>query len=185
MLQGFYIFKFALHQIFFYTKIIKFYYRNINECSYNSFPFYAFIWNIPIYMKLLTATPATDIAALEQKLIHAISNGNFRTLDQLYHENLIVNNSIGQTLTKTSFMEPFYLGNLSIENIQTSQQNIALYLDVAIVSVLLRMKGRNLGFPFEGTYRFMRTWSFFSGQWMVIGESSNVIYEGSSGFAND
>jgi len=136
-------------------------------------------------MKTLTSAPATDIAALEQKLLHAMSNGHFRTLDLLYHNNLIVHNSIGQTLTKSAFMEPFYLGHLSIDQITTSQQQILLYNDAAVVSVLLRMKGRNLGFPFEGTYRFLRTWNSFDGQWMVVGESSNVIYEGSSGFAND
>jgi len=136
-------------------------------------------------MKNLTSTPTTNIGVLEQKLLHAMSNGHFRTLDLLYHNNLIVHNSIGQILTKSAFMEPFYLGHLSIEHIMTSQQQISLYNDVAVVSVLLRMKGRNLGFPFEGTYRFMRTWNSFDGQWAVVAESSNVIYEGSSSFAND
>jgi len=136
-------------------------------------------------MNPYTTLSATTINDMEEKLLHAISSNHFFTLKQLYHDSLIVNNIIGQTLTKTSFLEPYYLRHILIEHASATEQEISVYGDTAVVSVLLQMKGKNFGFSFEGTYRYMRIWKLFGQSWMVVAENSNVVYEGSSDFKND
>ena len=136
-------------------------------------------------MNSAAVVSANIINDMEEKLLHAISSSHFLTLRQLYHDSVIVNNTIGQTLTKTTFLEPYYLRHIVIEHSNSSEQEISLYGDTAVVSVLLQMKGKNFGFSFEGTYRYMRIWKLFGKSWMVVAENSNVVYEGSSGFKND
>ena len=136
-------------------------------------------------MDLTTMPTKTQIAALEQRLQEALRNNNFRTLDQLYHDQLIVTNSIGQAVGKHNNIEPFHKDHLSINNITVSEQEISVHANTSVASELLKIKGKSLGFPFEGTYRYLRVWKEFSEGWKVIAESSVTIYEGSANFSNE
>jgi hypothetical protein len=43
--------------------------------------------------------------------------------------------------------------------------------DNAVVTMLMKTKGKTMGNPIEGTFRFLRIWKYFKGELKVISGS--------------
>ena len=66
---------------------------------------------------------------------------------------------------------------MKIESITSSQQEINLIADNAVVSVVIDMKGMFFNQPFDGRYKFIRVWKSFGADLKVIAGSSIQVQE--------
>lgn len=110
-----------------------------------------------------------QIVALEVRLLEAMKNSDIDALDELLHDDLLFVIPTGQTVTKQMDLANLQSGNLKIEEISSSEQEIRVIHDDAIVSVVISLKGNYLGNPIAGQFKYIRTWKLFNGSWKVIG----------------
>ncbi|WP_129714089.1 nuclear transport factor 2 family protein [Pedobacter sp. SYP-B3415] len=113
-----------------------------------------------------------NIADLEEKLIGAIKNSDVALLDELLHDELLFTNHLAQVMTKEMDLESHRTGNLKIEHIGTSDQQIRLSNDCAVVAVKKRITGTYGGQAFDERVSFTRVWKRVSAGWKVIAAAS-------------
>jgi len=97
---------------------------------------------------------------------------DLKKLDELLHEELLFSIPNGQTITKAIDIETYGSGNMKIDEIKSSEQEINLIEDNAIVSVVIDMKGRYFDYSLDGKYKIIRIWKLFNSHFKVIAGSS-------------
>jgi len=116
-----------------------------------------------------------QIIESEKRLLTAFQNNDTKILEGLLHDNLLFVIPTGQTITKTMDLENMRLGNMKVHSISSSEQQINLIGDNAIVSVLIELKGKYLEHPIDGKFRYIRVWKLIDDTWKVIGGSGVQI----------
>ncbi|MCG8328026.1 MAG: nuclear transport factor 2 family protein [Chitinophagales bacterium] len=119
--------------------------------------------------RIQNETNKDQIVALEKRLLEAMKNSDIDALDELLHDDLLFVIPTGQTVTKQMDLANLQSGNLKIEVISSSEQEISLIHDNAIVSVVISLKGNYLDNPIDGQFKYIRTWKLFNEGWKVIG----------------
>jgi len=112
------------------------------------------------------------IIKVEQEILFAMKNCDVKKLDELLHEELIFNTPDGQTITKVMDLETYKSGNMKINEIKSSEQEINLFGENAVVAVTIDMKGKYYNYSLDGKYKVLRVWKLFNNQWKVIAGSS-------------
>ncbi|MBO9672322.1 MAG: nuclear transport factor 2 family protein [Sphingobacteriaceae bacterium] len=107
----------------------------------------------------------------ESRLLTAIQQGDIKELDLLLHEDLLFNLPNGITITKAMDMETYTSGNIVVNSILPSEQQINLINDTAVVSVKIELKAIYHSQPIEGIFRYLRVWKLFDQEWKVIAGS--------------
>jgi ketosteroid isomerase-like protein len=116
-----------------------------------------------------------QIIESEKKLLTAFQNNDANTLEELLHDNLLFVIPTGQTITKVMDLENMRSGNMTVHSISSSDQQINLIGDNAIVSVLIELKGKYLEHTIDGKFRYIRVWKVINDTWKVIGGSGMQI----------
>jgi len=119
----------------------------------------------------------STIVYAEKELLSAMKEGNIDMLDTLLHEDLLFNIPTGQTITKDMDLANYRSGGMKIDEITASDQEISLIDNVAIVSVLVEMKGTYIDHSLDGKYKIIRVWKLVGSQLKVIAGSSMILYE--------
>jgi hypothetical protein len=101
-----------------------------------------------------------------------MKNCDVQKLDELLHEDLLFTIPNGETITKVLDIETYNSGNMRIKEILSSEQQINMIGDNAVVSVIIEMKGSYFDYILDGKYRVIRVWKFFKNNWKVIAGSS-------------
>lgn len=112
------------------------------------------------------------IIRLEQEILDAMEHCDVKRLNELLHEDLLFNIPNGQTITKDMDLETYSSGKMKINGIKSSEQEINLIEDNAIVSVIIQMKGMYFDYSLDGKYKIIRIWKSINNQWKVIAGSS-------------
>ena len=115
------------------------------------------------------------IIKIEKELLKAMKNCDVQKLDELLHEKLLFNIPNGRTITKAMDLETYSSGNMKIYEISTSEPEINLIRDNAIVSLTMEMKGMYSNYSLDGKYKIIRIWKLFDDKWKVIAGSSNSL----------
>ncbi len=113
-----------------------------------------------------------SIRTAEKELLNAMKNCDVQILDTLLHEELLFTIPNGQTITKALDMETYSSGNMKIKEIASSEQEIHIIGDNAVVSVKIEMKGMYFDHILDGKYHFLRVWKSYNDTWKVIAGSS-------------
>ena len=116
-----------------------------------------------------------DILNLEDRLIEAMKNSNAAELDVLIDDDLLFTGHDGRRYTKQDDLEAHRSGNIEIYSIETSEQEIKIEGDVAIVSVLKNISGSFFGETQVGIFRFTRVWKLKEGGWKIIAAHSTQV----------
>ena len=112
------------------------------------------------------------IVKVEKEIVMAMKNGDVKKLNELLHEELLFNIPNGQTITKALDIETYSSGNMRIDEIKSTEQEINLIGENAVVSVIVEMKGKYFDNPIDGKFKILRVWKLFNSQWKVIAGSS-------------
>ncbi|MGV3460608.1 MAG: nuclear transport factor 2 family protein [Flavobacterium sp.] len=116
-----------------------------------------------------------EIAQLEARFVEAMKTSHVVELDALIDDSLIFTNHSGQLYTKQDDLNAHREGNIEIFEIAISEQHIAVFGDVAVVSVRKEISGSFFGETLVGIFRFTRVWKQANGGWKVIAAHSTQI----------
>lgn len=109
-----------------------------------------------------------DVVEAENKLFSAQLISNVEILDQLLHNDLIAITPIGQVVTKEMDLDSHKAKTMVIEDASTEIDDIKIIGDTAISTITMKAKGKMLGTPVEGTFRYLRVWKRFDNVLKVI-----------------
>lgn len=112
-----------------------------------------------------------EVIEAENKLFSAQLVSNVDILDQLLHDDLIAVAPTGQILTKKMDLDSHKAKTMIIEDASTVIDEIKIIGDTALSIVTMKAKGKMMGTPLEGEFRYFRVWKFFRGELKVIGAS--------------
>lgn len=116
-----------------------------------------------------------QIVKAENNLIDAMKINDVDALDDLLHDDLLFITPDGQTITKKMDIDSHKSRTMIIEKINPTIEKINLIEDTAIVTIVIDTKGKMLGQPIEGKFRYIRFWKLFENKLKVIGGSCTQI----------
>uniref|UniRef100_UPI003D7FC806 nuclear transport factor 2 family protein n=1 Tax=Pedobacter sp. TaxID=1411316 RepID=UPI003D7FC806 len=122
-----------------------------------------------------TLITESSILAQEQKLYSAIKGGNIILLDELLHDDLLFIVPSGEVITKKMDIDTYRDGKLKISELLPKAENLNIISDIAVVTVIMEIKGEFNQVPFEAKYRYIRFWKQFDDSVKVIGGSGIAI----------
>jgi len=112
-----------------------------------------------------------DVADAENQLFLAQLASNVDALDQLLFDNLIAVAPTGQMLTKEMDLNAHRSKAMIIEEASTEIDVIRIIGDTALSIVTMTAKGKVMGAPLEGKFRYFRVWKYVDDKLKVIGAS--------------
>ena len=112
-----------------------------------------------------------EIQNCEETLLQAIKENDIEVLDQLLHNDLLFVNPMGQVITKAIDMANYRSGQITIDLIAGSDQIINLINNNAVVTVLIKLKGKYLEHSLDESFQYLRVWTKQEGTWKIIGGS--------------
>lgn len=112
-----------------------------------------------------------NVVEAENKLFSAQIVSDVNLLDQLLHDDLVAVAPTGQILTKEMDLNSHKAKIMIIEDASTEIDNIRIMGDTALSIVTMTAKGKMMGTPLEGKFRYFRVWKRFDGTLKVIGAS--------------
>ncbi len=112
-----------------------------------------------------------DVVEAENKLFSAQLTSNVDALDLLLHDDLIAVSPTGEIVTKEMDLASHRAKTMIIEDASTEIDDIKIMGDTALSIVTMTAKGKVMGTPLEGKFRYFRVWKRFDGALKVIGAS--------------
>ncbi len=112
-----------------------------------------------------------NVVEAENKLFSAQLVSNVEALDQLLHDDLIAVSPTGEIVTKEMDLASHRAKTMIIEDASTEINDIRITGDTALSIVTMTAKGKVMGTPLEGKFRYFRVWKRFDGTLKVIGAS--------------
>ncbi|MBC5774808.1 nuclear transport factor 2 family protein [Pontibacter sp. KCTC 32443] len=112
-----------------------------------------------------------EVLSIEAKLIEAIKSSDIKFLDSILYDDLLFIAPNGQVITKQMDLDSHRAGEMLVEQLLPTIEEVKIVDDTAIVIVVYDTKGTMLGNPIEGQFRYLRIWKQFSDGLKVIGGS--------------
>lgn len=112
-----------------------------------------------------------DVVEAENRLFAAQLVSDVDKLDQLLHDDLIAVGPAGQLVTKEMDLDSHRTKTMVIEDASTTIDAINITDDTALSIVTMTAKGKAMGAPVEGKFRYFRVWKRVNGTLKVIGAS--------------
>ena len=112
-----------------------------------------------------------EIVEVENKLFSAQLISDVDILDQLLYDELIAVATTGQVISKEMDLNSHRAKTMIIEEASTEIDDIKITGDTALSIVTMTAKGKVMGTPLEGKFRYFRVWKRFDEQLKVIGAS--------------
>ncbi|MGB3103663.1 nuclear transport factor 2 family protein [Sphingobacterium siyangense] len=112
-----------------------------------------------------------EIAEAENQLFLAQLASNIDGLDLLLYDDLVAVAPDGQMLTKEMDLNAHRSKAMIIENASTEIDEIRIIGDTALSVTTMTAKGKVMGAPLEGKFKYFRVWKRIDNTLKVIGAS--------------
>jgi hypothetical protein len=112
-----------------------------------------------------------EIMEAEKKLFSAQLTSNVDILNDVLSDELIAVAPTGQMITKEMDLNSHRAKTMVIEAATTEIDDIRITGDTAISVVTMTAKGKMMGTPLEGKFRYMRVWKRLDDKLKIIGAS--------------
>ena len=109
------------------------------------------------------------VRAAELELIRAIRASDIAYLERILHPDLLFIAPDGQVITREMDLASHKRGDMVVEALTPTFEDIRILGDNATVVVVYDTRGSMLGHPIEGRFRYIRFWKEFPGGIQVIG----------------
>ena len=106
---------------------------------------------------------------LEYRLIEAIKKSDVRYLDGILHDDLLFIAPNGQVITKQMDLDSHKKGDMVVEFLTPTFEDIRIIDNTATVIVVYETRGSMLGTPIHGKFQYIRIWKEFASGPKVIG----------------
>ncbi len=112
-----------------------------------------------------------DIKKMELLLIEGIKSSKLDFLNKVMHDNLLGIGPGGQIITKEMDLASHRAGTMVVEELSPNIDDIQIIEDTAVVIVTYDTKGKMLGTPIEGRFKYNRVWKKFDDGLKIIAVS--------------
>lgn len=112
-----------------------------------------------------------EIIEMENQLLKGIKTSDVALLNTILPDDLLFTAPTGQVITKEMDLASHRAGEMEVEQLISTVENINIIGDNAVVVIVYETKGKMLGNSIQGKFRYIRIWKMFSGQLKVIGGS--------------
>ncbi|MGJ1431062.1 nuclear transport factor 2 family protein [Sphingobacterium spiritivorum] len=116
-----------------------------------------------------------EVLNLENRLYSAIKESNIQELDELLHQDLLFINPYGNVITKEVDLNTYREGNLIIHELTPDIENLNIIDNLAVITLVIQLKGNYKGEPFGAKFRYIRFWKEFTEGIKVVGGSAIQI----------
>lgn len=116
-----------------------------------------------------------EVIEQENRLYQAIIGGNIDTLEKLLHNDLLFIIPSGELITKEIDLKTYRDGALKVDEIIPKIETLNIIDDVAVIVLLMELKGNYNTEPFQAKYRYIRFWKQFKDGIKVIGGSGIAV----------
>jgi ketosteroid isomerase-like protein len=113
--------------------------------------------------------------SVEQSLSQAFLQGDWKTVERLYADDLVFTNADGSVTHKLGDVNNLRSGDVKFESIDTQDMQVQDFGDIAVVTGKLVEKGRYKTVDLSGTYRFTDVWAKRNGRWQLVA-SQETLY---------
>lgn len=121
-----------------------------------------------VFCAVTTATPAAEIATLENAWNAAHVKGDVDTLESLAADDIEIDVPGMRPMTKSEAFSVFRARRIQFDRYETSDTKIRVYGDSAVVTGRLRRTRTNDGRTVDDDWRFTKVWSRRDGPWRVV-----------------
>jgi ketosteroid isomerase-like protein len=111
------------------------------------------------------------IEKLELELIAAVMKSDIVFLEQIIHDDLLCLAPNGQTITKQMDLDSHRAGQMVVDELHPTIEDIRIVEDCAVCTIVYDTKGKMLGNPISGKYKYIRVWKKFPDGVKVIAAS--------------
>ena len=111
------------------------------------------------------------IEKMEDHLVDGIKNSDLDFLDKIMHDDLLGIGPKGQIITKEMDLASHQAGNMIVKELTPALEDIRIIGDTAIVIITYDTKGKMLGTPIEGKFKYGRIWKKFEDGLKIIAVS--------------
>ncbi len=122
-------------------------------------------------MNIKTEITKEDIVEMENKLFLAQQTNNVNILSQLLQDDLIAVSPTGEIMNKEMDLNAHRTKTIIIETASTEIDAIKILGNTALSIVTMTAKGKVMGTPIQGKFRYFRVWKRFGKKLKVIGAS--------------
>ncbi|MGG7665192.1 nuclear transport factor 2 family protein [Dyadobacter sp. BHUBP1] len=112
-----------------------------------------------------------DVIEAENKLFSAQLVSNVDILDELLYQDLIAVAPTGEILTKKMDLDSHKAKTMIIDDASIIIDDIEIIGDTALSIATMTARGKMMGTPLEGKFRYFRVWKRFRDGLKVIGAS--------------
>lgn len=116
-----------------------------------------------------------EIHNLEMKLIEAIKTSDVSFLETILNDDLQFIAPNGMLVTKQMDLDSHRKKTMVVESINAKLEEIKILNDTAIVIIVYQTKGKMLGNPIEGNFRYLRIWKLMPNGFQIIAGSCTQI----------
>lgn len=116
-----------------------------------------------------------EVINQENRLYQAIIRRNIDTLEKLLHNDLLFIIPSGEVITKEIDLKTYRDGALKVDEITPKIETLNIIDDVAVIVLVMELKGSYNTEPFEAKYRYIRFWKQFNDGIKVIGGSGIAV----------
>ena len=109
-----------------------------------------------------------EVVDAENSLFSAQLAGNVGLLEQLLHDDLVGISPTGAIITKEMDLDSYRSGTVIIEEASTEIEEIRITGNTAVSIVSMKAKGKVMGTPLEGHFRYLRVWKRFDDTLKII-----------------
>jgi ketosteroid isomerase-like protein len=109
-----------------------------------------------------------EIIKLEYKLIEAIKTSDIDFIKDILHDDMLFLAPNGQVVTKEMDLASHTSKQMTVEQLIPNFEYCNIIGDTAISIVVYNTKGKMLGQPISGQFRYIRNWKIFNGNIKVV-----------------
>jgi len=108
------------------------------------------------------------VLEIEKDLIEALKKNDVGFFDRALHDELLFLAPNGQVITKRMDLDSHRRGEMVVDHLIPSFEDVKISGDIVTVVVVYETKGSMLGHPIEGKFRYLRVWKEFPDGLKVI-----------------
>jgi ketosteroid isomerase-like protein len=126
------------------------------------------ILGLCIVTKAQTRDITKELVTLEQNFNDALVRSDWKTVEQLYADDVTFTNSDGSVSHKSDTIDELRSGNTKFDSIEISDVKVKDLGSVAVVTGKLSETGHYKTIDLTGTYRFTNVWAKQAGRWKLV-----------------
>lgn len=124
---------------------------------------------------MTTAASEDALADAEARLNAAMLSSDVAALDQLIHDELVFTLPDGTEIGKREDLDAHRTGAVDIHSFDVVRSRRRMVGSTAVSRSVCDVAGVASGEAFAGTMRYVRTWSWDDGRWVVVDGSVSPV----------